>query len=278
MEIDWKFLELSEKGEGAYMPHIYYGDPNEEFSLELIKTLVGNGADLIEFGIPFSDPIADGTTFIAACERALKNGMTPIRRMEGVKKMRRMGVEVPIVLTTYYNIPYTMGIEIFARAVKEAGVQGLIIPDLPVEEATEFLEAAKAFDLKIIFQVAPTTSDERLKKIVKVASGFLYVINVEGVTGTRKSVLQSSLDLVKRVRDRTNLPLMAGFGISNKEHALAMFSAGVDGVITGSAIAEIYAKDLHSPEKSLAEIAKFSREMKQACVEGYRKRRSQIRS
>jgi tryptophan synthase alpha chain len=269
MEIDQKFLELKEKGEGAYMPHIYYGDPNEEFSLELVKTLVSNGADLIEFGIPFSDPIADGTTFIEACERALKTRMTPIQRIEGVRKLRRIGVEVPIVLTTYYNIPYTIGLQIFAKQVKEAGVQGLIIPDLPVEEATEFLEATKEFDLKMIFLVAPTTDDARLRKIVEIASGFLYVINVEGVTGTRESVVQSTLDLIKRVRDCTDLPLMAGFGISRKEHALAMLSAGVDGIITGSAITEIYSKNLHSPEMSLPDIAKFAGEMKQACVEGY---------
>jgi tryptophan synthase alpha chain len=269
MDIDQKFLELKEKAEGAYMPHIYYGDPNEEFSIELIQTLVNNGADLIEFGIPFSDPIADGPTFMEACERALQTKMTPLQRLEGVKKLRRIGIKVPIILTTYYNIPYTMGLQIFAKHAKEAGVQGLIIPDLPVEEATEFLDATKEFDLKTIFLVAPTTDDARLRKIIETASGFLYVVNVEGVTGTRQNVAQSTLNLIKRVRDYTNLPLMAGFGISNKEHALAMLSAGVDGIITGSAITEIYSKNLHSPKLSLADIAKFAGEMKQACVEGY---------
>ncbi len=274
MKIDQKFAELKRKGEAAYMPHVYYGDPNEQFSLELIKTLAANGADMIEFGIPFSDPIADGTTFIDACERALKNEMTPIRRMEGIKKLRKMGVQVPIILTTYYNIPYTMGHELFAERAKEAGAQGLIVPDLPIEEAAEFLRVAKTFDLNIIFLVAPTTSDQRLKTIAEAASGFLYVVNVEGVTGTREDVLQSSLDLVNRVTNCTDLPLMAGFGISKKEHVLAMLSAGVDGVITGSAIAKIYAKTLPTPEKSLAEIAEFSREMKSACIEGFRKRHS----
>jgi tryptophan synthase alpha chain len=272
MEIEEKFRELREKGEGAYMPHVYYGDPNEEFSLKLIKTLVESGADLIEFGIPFSDPIADGPTFIAACERALEGGTTPASCIEGVKKLRGMGIEVPIVMTTYYNIPYVMGIENFVKQVKEAGVRGLIIPDLPVEESAEFLRMTKAFDLRLIFQVAPTTSNERLKKIISAASGFLYVINIEGVTGTRESLLQSTLELVKKVRGYTSVPLMAGFGISKGEHAKTMISAGADGVITGSAITEFYAKDLVSPTKTLRDIARFAKEIKHACVEGFRKR------
>ncbi len=268
MEIEEKFRQLKERGEGAYMPHVYYGDPSEEFSIELIKTLVENGADILEFGIPFSDPIADGPTFIAACERALKGGMTPARCIEGVKKLRRAGVDVPIILTTYYNIPYVMGLEKFAKAVKEAGAQGLIIPDLPIEESAELLDAAKKFGIRVIFQVAPTTSDERLEKIVSAASGFLYVVNVEGVTGARESILESTVELLKRVRARTDLPLMAGFGISKGSHAAVMISNGADGVITGSAVAKIYSKDLKTPEKTIAEIAKFASEMKQACREG----------
>lgn len=275
MEIEEKFRELKEKSEGAYMPHVYYGDPSEGFSLELMKTLAENGADILEFGIPFSDPIADGPTFITACERALKGGMTPARCIEGVKKLREAGVDIPIILTTYFNIPYVAGIENFMRKVKEAGVQGLIIPDLPIEESTEVLEAAKASGLSIIFQVALTTSEERMKKIAASASGFLYVINVEGVTGARESLLHSTVNLVKRIRGRAEVPLMAGFGISKGEHAIEMVSKGADGVITGSAIAKIYSKNLKSPEKTLPEIAEFAREIKKACVEGYRKRKTQ---
>lgn len=272
MEIEQKFRELRKRGEAAYMPHVYYGDPNEEFSLELINTLVESGADMLEFGIPFSDPIADGPTFIAACGRALKGGVTPTKCIEGVKKLRGAGIEVPIILTTYFNIPYVMGIGVFMKKVKEAGVQGLIIPDLPIEESGEFLELAKSSGLSVIFQVAPTTSDERSKKIIGAASGFLYVINVEGVTGTRESFLQSTLKLIEKVRKQTDVPLMAGFGISKKEHALRMVSKGADGVITGSAIAKIYAKNLESPESSLPKIAEFVKEMKEACAEGYRER------
>ncbi len=267
MEIEEKFRQLKSRGEGAYMPHVYYGDPNEEFSIELIKTLVENGADMLEFGVPFSDPIADGPTFIAACERALRGGMTPTRCIEGVRKLRKAGVDVPIILTTYYNIPYVMGLEKFTKTVKEAGVQGLIIPDLPIEESDELLRFAEKSNIRVIFQVAPTTSDERLEKIVSAASGFLYVVNVEGVTGARESLLESTVNLLKKVRARTDVPLMAGFGISKGEHAAAMVSNGADGVITGSAVAKIYSKNLKSPEKTLQEIAKFAAEMKQACKE-----------
>ena len=272
MEIEEKFRELREKKEGAYMPHVYYGDPNEEFSLELIKVLAESGADLLEFGIPFSDPIADGPTFIAACERALRGGMTPTTCTEGIKKLKREGLRIPIVVTTYFNIPYAAGIETFLSRVKKAGGQGIIVPDLPVEESTELLKIAENLGLRVIFQVAPTTNEERLEKIVEAASGFLYVINVEGVTGVRESLLDSTLRLVKKVKGRTGIPLMAGFGISKGKHAAAVVSAGADGVVTGSAITNIYAKNLEKPEKTLPEISGFARAIKQACIDGYRRR------
>lgn len=272
MRIEEKFQELKRKGQGAYMPHVYFGDPNEEFSMALVKTLAENGADFIELGIPFSDPIADGPTFISACERALKGGATPAKCLKGVKKLKEEGVEVPVILTTYYNIPYAAGIENFMKHAKDVGVKGLIVPDLPVEESAELLEAAKTNDIRVIFQVAPTTSVERLGKIIGAASGFLYVINVEGVTGARESLLQSTVELVNKVRLCVDLPLMAGFGISKKEHALAMVSEGADGVVTGSAVAKIYSENLEHPEETLPEVARFAREMKQACAEGCKKR------
>ncbi|MEW6592655.1 MAG: tryptophan synthase subunit alpha [Candidatus Hadarchaeota archaeon] len=275
MEIEKKFRELEKKREGVYMPHIYYGDPNEEFSLELIETLLKSGADMLEFGIPFSDPIADGPTFIAACDRALKMGMTPQRCLDGVRKLRDMGIEAPIIMTTYYNIPYSAGIGNFLSGAAEAGVQGLIIPDMPVEESAEILAAAEPLGLDVIFQVAPTTGQGRLMEIIGAASGFLYVVNVEGVTGARESVLQSTLEMIKRVRRQTDLPLMAGFGVSIAEHALSMVSGGADGVITGSAIAKIYESNLESPEDALPEIAKFAAGIKRACIEGLRAREIQ---
>lgn len=268
MGIEEKFYELNRKKEGAYMAHVYYGDPSEEFSLRQIETLAQNGADFIELGIPFSDPTADGPTFQAACERALKNGITPPKCIQGIKKLRE-NLEIPIVVTTYYNIPYVAGVETFLSEIKKAGARAIIVPDIPVEEANTLLDAVKKAGIHTIFQVTPLTTEDRLRKIALLASGFLYMVNVEGVTGAREGLVNSTLGLVKRVRKYSDIPIMAGFGISKKEHAAAIVSSGADGVITGSAIAEIYEKNLESPEQTLPEIARFARQIKQGCVEGY---------
>ena len=274
MDLEEKFRELKERREGAHMPHVYYGDPNEDFSLKMIKKLAENGADLIELGIPFSDPTADGPTFQTACERALRRGMTPAKCIQGIKKLRRSGLKIPLIVTTYYNIPYVAGIGAFLSEIEKAGAQAIIVPDLPVEEADTLLEEGRKWGVNAIFQVAPTTNEERLKKIADIASGFIYVIGVEGVTGARESLADSTLKLVSRVRKHTNVPILAGFGISKREHAEAVVSAGADGAIAGSVYAKIYEGNLKKPEEKLPEIARLVREIKQGCIEGYRRRRS----
>jgi tryptophan synthase alpha chain len=273
MKLETKFRELQDKGEGAHMPHVYYGDPHEEFSLKLIETLVENGADILEFGIPFSDPTADGPTFQAVCERALENGMNPSRCIEGIKKLRAKCIENPIVVTTYYNIPYVMGVETFLNRIKEAGAQAIIVPNVPVEEADVLLAEGKKSGIHPIFQIAPTTTEKRLKKIADIASGFLYVIGVEGVTGVRESLGESTLKLVKCVKKHTDMPLLAGFGISTRQQAANVVAAGADGAIAGSVYARVYEKNLENPEETLPEIASVVGQIKQGCIEGYRQRR-----
>lgn len=270
MNLEEKFQELKKRREGAHMPHVYYGDPNEEFSLNLIETLAENGADIIEFGIPFSDPTADGPTFQAVCERALRNGITPTKCIEGIKKVRERGLENPIVVTTYYNIPYVAGVGTFLTRIRKAGAQAIIVPNVPVEEAEVLLAEGKKRGVYVIFQIAPTTTEERLKNIIDVASGFLYIISVEGVTGVRKSLADSTLKLVQRVRRHTDIPLLAGFGISSRQHASAVVAAGADGAIAGSAYAKIYEKNLEKPVETLPEIARLVEQIKQGCTEGYR--------
>ncbi|PVX23059.1 MAG: tryptophan synthase subunit alpha, partial [Candidatus Bathyarchaeum sp.] len=218
------------------------------------------------------DPTADGPTFQAVCERALENGMTPNRCIEGIKKLRAKGIENPIVVTTYYNIPYVMGVGKFLNKIKEAGAQAIIVPNVPVEEADVLITEGKNNSIHPIFQIAPTTTEKRLKKITDVASGFLYVIGVEGVTGVRESMGDSTLKLVKRVRKHTDMPLLAGFGISTKQQAAAVVSAGADGAIVGSAYARIYEKNLNNPEQTLPKVASLVKEIKQGCKEGYNKR------
>ena len=269
MDLEKKFQELKEKREGAYMAHIYYGDPSEEFSLRLVETLVENGADLIEFGIPFSDATADGPTFQVACIRALKNNITPAKCIQGIRKLRERGIGVPIVATTYFNIPFVFGIDKFLGEIREAGAQAMIVPDLPLEEANDLSEAGEKKGVHIVLQVAPTTTEERLKKIADSTSGFLYVVSVEGVTGVRETTGDSTLKLIKRARKFTDLPLIAGFGISKAEHARTVVSAGADGVVTGSALCKIYEKNLEKPERTLPEIARFGRQIKRGCIKGY---------
>ncbi len=158
MSLKSKFEDLKRRREGAHMAHVYYGDPNEEFSLKLIKTLAENGADIIEFGIPFSDPIADGAVFQEACQRALSGGITPAKCIDGIKRLRAEGLEIPIVVTTYFNIPYVMGFEKFLNMVRNAGAQGVLFPDLPLEEAKPLKDLIAKVGLNLILQVAPTTS------------------------------------------------------------------------------------------------------------------------
>jgi tryptophan synthase alpha chain len=269
MDLEETLLALRRRREGALMPHVYYGDPNSRFSHRLIETLAGNGADFIEFGIPFSDPTADGPTFQAACERALRNGTTPSSCIKGMKELSK-NLGVPFIITTYYNIPYVAGVDVFLREIKAAGAQGIIVPNLPIEEAGPLLEEGERQGVHVILLVAPTTTEERLRKIAEMASGFIYVMNVEGVTGARDSLRDSTLRLVRRVRRHTDIPVLAGFGISRREQAEALVSAGADGVVAGSVFTKIYEARLDDPTEALPDVAEMVRELKLGCVKKQR--------
>jgi tryptophan synthase alpha chain len=273
MNLEDKFQELKRRKEGVHMAHVYYGDPSEEFSIKLIRTLAGNGADVIEFGIPFSDPIADGATFQAACERALKAGVTPAKCIESIRRLRAEGFKAPIVVTTYFNIPYLMGFDKFLDNVRAAGAQAILIPDLPVEEAAPFMEMTRKRRLHMILQVALTTSPERLERILAEASGFIYLIGLEGVTGSKLKIQKGTMKLIEKVKRKTDEPILVGFGISSGEHAEALVTAGADGVVVGSAYTRIYSKNLENCFQKLPEIAKLASEIKLGCINGYRNRR-----
>jgi tryptophan synthase alpha chain len=266
--LEQKFQELRERGEGAHMAHVYYGDPSEDFSLKLVETLTDNGADIIEFGVPFSDPIADGPVFQAACERAIMAGVTPSKCIKAIKKLKCNGIEAPIIVTAYFNIPYVMGFEKFLEKVKNAGAQGVLIPDLPVEEAGPYIKSASKACLHVILQVAPTTSRQRLHRILAAASGFIYLISLEGVTGARLGNTSATLRLIRTVKLQSPVPVMVGFGISKRKHAETIIAAGADGVVVGSAYTKIYAKNLKNPYQKLQEIAKLANEIKEGCIKG----------
>jgi tryptophan synthase alpha chain len=273
MDLDVEIEDLRRRGEGIHMAHVYYGDPNEEFSIKLIETLSSNGADIIEFGIPFSDPIADGAVFKAACERALKTGITPNKCIEGIRRLRDSGMEKPIIVTTYFNIPYVMGLENFLDKVKQVKAQGVLIPDLPLEEAKPFLDVIRRRGLHLILQAAPTTSSKRLRKILAEASGFIYVIGLEGVTGLKIKRWRKTISLIRSVKREKDIPVIVGFGISRREDAESLVSAGADGVAVGSIYARIYSESLNNPLQKLPEIARLSNEIKLGCINGYRNRK-----
>ena len=269
MKIEKMFSGL--EGRAAFMPYVCCGDPSVEFSVRLVETLVSNGADAIEMGIPFSDPIADGKTIEAASSRALANGMTPRKAFEAIAQIRKNGIEAPIIAMTYYNIVFANGVENFLKSLKESGADGLIVPDAPLEESGLLQELCLKSGIDLIYLITPNCSDERIGKIAQKARGFLYAVSVLGITGARENVASGAIELVERAKKITKLPIAAGFGISKPEHARILEKAGADGIIVGSALVNIYfghmdnnAMGADGEKLALEEIAAFARQMKGA--------------
>ncbi len=233
--IDAKFAELKSESRAALMPYLPLGYPTLEISQELIVAAAEAGADVIELGIPFSDPLADGPVIQHATQVALQNGMTVARCLELVRAARANGVKIPFVLMGYYNPILHFGLERFASAAQEVGADGLIVPDLPPEEASEFFSACGANGLDLVFMAAPTSTDERLYRIANATRGFLYMVSLTGVTGLRDALPPELAEFVRRARQVTDKPLCIGFGISNAENARRVAEIA-DGVIVGSAL------------------------------------------
>jgi tryptophan synthase alpha chain len=252
------------------MPYVCCGDPNEKFTMHLVSALVTSGAGAIELGIPFSDPIADGKTIAAASGRALSGGMTPKKAIAIIAKIRKSGIEVPIIVMTYYNVVYAAGTSHFLSAIKAAGADGLIIPDAPIEESGSLRKLCKFTGIDFIQLITPNCSDSRLKKIASVASGFLYAVSVLGTTGARKNVSADAISLVKRAKGISRLPVAVGFGISKPAHACAFANAGADGIIVGSEIVNIYSKYVKGrkidEKRALSAVSRFARKMANACT------------
>ena len=245
----------------AFIGFTVAGDPDKETSIRAAMALIGGGTDIHELGIPFSDPVADGPTIQKADERSLAAGTTVDRVFEIVREIRRHS-DVPIVFLAYYNTIYHRGIDRFYREAHEAGVDGILVADMPVEESDEVYKAALRHYIDPIFLITQTTSEERIKKIAARASGYLYLVAVLGVTGVRETVSSGALDLLKRVRRHTAVPLALGFGISAPAHAKTCRDAGADGVIVGSAIVDIIARNTGSPETMERELSAYVRSMK----------------
>ncbi|MGO9388339.1 MAG: tryptophan synthase subunit alpha [Methanobacterium sp.] len=250
------FKRVKEKGEGAFIPFIVAGDPDFETSLLMVRMMVDGGADALEIGFPFSDPLADGLTVQSADIRALNSGMNTDKGFEFIRRIREF-TEIPIGLLVYYNLIYKMGVDTFYSKARISGVNGVLAADLPPEEADIAVEAARNNGVDQIFLAAQSTSNERLKKIVELCSGFLYVVSVMGVTGARSQLKVSTVELVERMRSHTQLPICVGFGISKPEHVREVIAAGADGAIVGSALIDVMVNNVVNSEFRVRECCQI---------------------
>ncbi|MGL4774214.1 MAG: tryptophan synthase subunit alpha [Clostridium sp.] len=233
MKIKDKFNELREKNKKAFIGFITLGDPTLKESIEIARGLEKSGVDILEIGIPYSDPLADGNVIQNSYYKALNSDFTIEGGLETIKEIRG-NINIPIVVMVYYTIVFCYGREGFLEKLRACGVNGIIIPDLPLEERGELIEETRKYDIDLIPLVAPT-SKERIKKVVENGEGFVYCVSVAGTTGERNLKAEDLKEYLEYVRESTDLPLALGFGISSKEAILEMKSM-VDGVIMGSAI------------------------------------------
>jgi tryptophan synthase alpha chain len=247
----------------AFIGFTVAGDPDRETCIRAATALIEGGTDILELGVPFSDPVADGPTIQKADERSLAAG-TKIDTVFDIVRELRKKTDVPIVLLVYYNMVFHRGIDRFYKEAHEAGVDGILIADMPVEESDDVYKTAVRYGIDPIFLVTQTTSDERVNKIAARARGYLYLVAVLGVTGVRDTVSSGAIDLLQRVRNQTGIPLALGFGISTPEHVKICARAGADGIIVGSAIVEIIERNLGTPGAMVRDLKTYVAQMKKA--------------
>jgi tryptophan synthase alpha chain len=259
------FQQQKQQGYGCLIGYITAGDPTPEHTPEIADALIKGGVDILELGLPFSDPIADGPTIQNASLRALKAGTTPERVLKIAREIKSKH-DIPIVIMTYYNPVFKYGVERFLAEAKVAGVDGFIVPDLPVEEADGYRKAAKDSQLDTIFLASPATSKERLEKIVEASQGFLYLVSRFGVTGAQTTVADTTVELIKRFQPVTSgrVPLAVGFGISTPDHIKCVIAAGADAGIVGSAFINIIAGN--NQTTMLQELEGTARQLKAATI------------
>lgn len=257
--LDLKFQDLRARGVSAFMPYLCAGDPTLDLTAKLFLTLEEAGADLIELGVPFSDPIADGPIIQRASERALRQGTSLEHILEMVTTLRRQ-TNIPIALMSYYNPIFRMGESTFCSAAQEAGVDGIIVPDLPPEEAQLLLEVAPHYNLATIFFVAPTSPLERMQRIVSVSTGFIYCVSLTGVTGTRSTLSDDVKPMIEELHKHTDKPVCVGFGVSTPAQATEVAQIA-NGVIVGSAIINVIEEHVNDKAELIDAVKGFARDM-----------------
>lgn len=248
------FARAKAQNRAAFIGYVCAGDPDFDTSLAVCRTLLGHGVDILELGVPFSDPLADGLTNQLAAQRALESGMNAARVFELVRRIRAAFPDAPLVFYTYYNLVFANGVDAYVRAAVAAGVDGMLTLDLPPEEAGEVLTAAKQHGLDTVFIIAPTTPDARIPRIAAATTGFIYYVSREGVTGVRKDAAANIPEAVARIRAHTALPVAVGFGISTRAQ-VAQVAALADGVVVGSALVNCIRDHLGAPDQMTARLA-----------------------
>ena len=265
--VNKRFQELLKRNECGLICYIVGGYPDLDTTEEIAYTLINGGADMIEIGIPYSDPIADGPIIQEASYHSLSNGATPDLCLRISKNIRKKFPDIPIIAMTYSNIVLRIGLREFMLKARNCGIDGFILPDMAIEEADSYTMEAAKLGLVTIFLASPDTSSSRLEYIVSKCSGFLYMVSVYGVTGVRESFEDSTSYAIKNIKRviGSRLPVAVGFGISNTSHAKFMVHAGADAVIVGSAIIKKI-KDIENKKKMLQELGLFASTMKKACL------------
>jgi tryptophan synthase alpha chain len=255
------FSELKEQNRTALIPFFVIGDPDLDTSLAVVKTAIDAGADILELGIAFSDPIADGPTIQKADIRALKSGMNVVKALEFIRKVKEYR-DIPIGLLMYYNLVYQYGTQKFFNDFHGAGVNSVLVADLSVDDADEIVSPAVAAGLDTVFMVTPNTRPERMQLIASRTTGFIYTVSVLGVTGSREQLSDTVSELVGQLKSLTGVPVCVGFGISKPEHAAAVARAGADGVIIGSKVVGLIENSLGDRDGILAQVSAFLSEVR----------------
>lgn len=260
-----KFSELKSKNQKAFIAYAMAGYPSDKETISTVKSLVKGGADIIELGLPFSDPLADGPVIQNASFCALQKGMNLDRFVNLVKKIRKE-TNVPLVLMTYTNLVYSHGYDKFISTVKKAGIDGLILPDMSIEESDHYLDVVQKNNMDAIFLISPNTSEERIKRISRISSGFVYLVSVYGTTGTQQQFQQYTLDAIKNAKKILNgkIPLGVGFGVNNAEQAKLILRTGADAIIVASAFLRLIEKT--SKTKIQSKITVFAKSLKKATI------------
>jgi tryptophan synthase alpha chain len=254
---------FSELDRAALIPFFVVGDPDFNTGLDIVKTAIDAGADILELGIPFSDPIADGPTIQKADIRSLRSGMTVQKALEFIRKVKDYK-DIPIGLLMYYNLVYQYRTEKFFHDFYKAGVNSVLVADMSIDDADEIIPSAVSAGLDTVFMVTPNTTADRMRVIVSKTTGFIYTVSLLGVTGSREDISDMVEELVSKLKKLSNVPVCVGFGISKPDHAIAIVRAGADGVIIGSKIVGLIEHNLDNREKMLAEISTFLTEVKNA--------------